>query len=78
MKYPVYTTYSSEERARIFGIQPEAPLTGRSRIRFHTLRCVVTYPDGSEGSALYERLAPRQHRYIYRCLLYTSPSPRDS
>jgi len=66
MKYPQYTTYSPEERARLFGIQPETPPTGRSRIRFRTLRCVVTYPDGSEASASYERLAPHQHRYVYR------------
>ena len=66
MKYPVYTTYSAEERARIFGIQPDVPTSDRSRIRFRTLRCVVSYPDGSEGTASYERLGPRQHRYIYR------------
>jgi hypothetical protein len=70
--YPTHLTLSDDERARI-GISPSASTSSespaalghRSRLLKH-FSGSVSFPDNSEGTFSYERLAPACHRFDYR------------
>lgn len=48
-------------------VGPDAHTTRLPRIRLiRDHRCSVAFPDGTEGTCLYERLGPAYHRFDYR------------
>jgi hypothetical protein len=72
MPYPTHLNLTDEERAKL-GLGPAAdgspivaPLSGnRSRLLKHH-QGSVSFPDNTEGTFSYERLAPAWHRFHYR------------
>jgi hypothetical protein len=67
--FPTHVTLSEEERARI-GIGPMAsdstssPNHRTRLLKYHSGS--VTFPDNTEGTFSYERLAPAWHRFHFR------------
>jgi hypothetical protein len=69
MPYPTHLTLTEEERAKLglgsaASVAPTQP-GNHSRLLKH-LSGTITFPDITEGTFSYERLAPTVHRFDYR------------